>query len=147
MDPQLCDWPGLGPRTASPLATPSTGPVTNLLPAPACFCAGAYKLVVKKDRNYVGFIADGPAAGGEGVDIAIVFRGTITKDEWIQASAACTADPLGGKGVLGRVNRAVRAPQAEGSPPPFAPPPSPHPPSSATHPWRGRSAPARRQMP
>ena len=42
--------------------------------------AGDYKLVVKKDRNYVGFIAEGPEDEDGFVDIAIVFRGTITRE-------------------------------------------------------------------
>jgi hypothetical protein len=54
--------------------------------------SGAYKLVIKEGRNYVGFIAVGPAqpdqpVDSNEVDIAVVFRGTITKDEWIQVGA------------------------------------------------------------
>jgi hypothetical protein len=57
--------------------------------------SGAYKLVIKEGRNYVGFIAQGPAdsskpADSKEVDLAVVFRGTITKDEWLQASASRT---------------------------------------------------------
>lgn len=41
--------------------------------------SGAYKLVVKTARNYVGFIAESqPDVEDRGVDIAIVYRGTIT---------------------------------------------------------------------
>jgi hypothetical protein len=57
--------------------------------------SGAYKLVIKEGRNYVGFIAVGPAQpdqphDSKEVDIAVVFRGTITKDEWIQVGASST---------------------------------------------------------
>ena len=50
--------------------------------------SGAYKLVRtdKKKKNFVGFVAveqDVPAK--RGADVAIVWRGTITHDEWIQA--------------------------------------------------------------
>jgi hypothetical protein len=48
--------------------------------------SGAFKLVVKKGRNYVGFVAEGPPDADGAVDIAVVFRGTITSDEWIQVS-------------------------------------------------------------
>lgn len=50
--------------------------------------SGAYKLVVKEGRNYVGIIAQGPPDADGAVDIAIVFRGTITRDEWIQDAKA-----------------------------------------------------------
>jgi hypothetical protein len=55
--------------------------------------SGAYKLVTKEGRNYVGFIATGPAHADQPddsneVDIAVVFRGTITKDEWFQVSGS-----------------------------------------------------------
>ncbi|KAF6265180.1 hypothetical protein COO60DRAFT_1119417 [Scenedesmus sp. NREL 46B-D3] len=51
--------------------------------------SGAYKLVIKEGRNYVGFIAEGPAGTSQPgddsvVDLAVVFRGTITQDEWLQ---------------------------------------------------------------
>jgi len=50
--------------------------------------SGAYKLVMKTARNYVGFIAEGPPDADGGVDIAIVFRGTITNGEWFQDAKA-----------------------------------------------------------
>jgi hypothetical protein len=49
--------------------------------------SGGYKLIRKEKRNYVGFIAEGPPDEDGGVDIAIVFRGTITNDEWAQVCA------------------------------------------------------------
>jgi hypothetical protein len=57
--------------------------------------SGAYKLVIKEGRNYVGFIAEGPAdaslpADSQEVDIAVVFRGTITNDEWLQVRGSST---------------------------------------------------------
>jgi hypothetical protein len=42
--------------------------------------SGGYKLVVKKARNYVGFIAESEPDANGAVDIAIVFRGTITSE-------------------------------------------------------------------
>jgi hypothetical protein len=55
--------------------------------------SGAYKLVIKEGRNYVGFIAQGPADSAHDehskeVDLAVVFRGTITNDEWLQVRVA-----------------------------------------------------------
>jgi hypothetical protein len=41
--------------------------------------SGAYKLVIQTARKYVGIIAEGkPDPDDGGVDIAIVYRGTIT---------------------------------------------------------------------
>lgn len=69
------------------------GRLSNILSIAVCYCvttqtwqvltrieadSGAYKLVVKKARNYVGFIAEGPPDKTGAVDIAIVFRGTVT---------------------------------------------------------------------
>ena len=49
--------------------------------------SGAYKLVRsdKKKKNFVGFIAvEQGVPAGRGADVAVVWRGTITRDEWIQ---------------------------------------------------------------
>lgn len=40
--------------------------------------------MVKTARNYVGFIGKSPPDENGEVDIAVVFRGTITQDEWVQ---------------------------------------------------------------
>lgn len=47
---------------------------------------GPYKLIDRTGQNYVGYIAKRqvPAADGGGVDVAILYRGTITLDDWIQ---------------------------------------------------------------
>ena len=53
--------------------------------------SGAYKLVRtdKKKKNFVGFVAvEKGAPAGRGADVAVVWRGTITRDEWIQAGLA-----------------------------------------------------------
>lgn len=45
--------------------------------------SGAYHLVVKNGRNYVGYVAQSPPDSDGKVDIAVVFRGTITQDDWV----------------------------------------------------------------
>ena len=53
--------------------------------------SGAYKLVRtdKKRKNFVGYVAveQNPPAG-RGADVAVVWRGTITRDEWIQVGVS-----------------------------------------------------------
>jgi len=66
--------------------------------------SGAYKLVVKKDRNYIGFIAEGPEDADKAVDIAIVFRGTITRDEWVQDAKALKVRWRNGEQVVSPPN-------------------------------------------
>ena len=49
--------------------------------------SGAYKLVRtnKKKKNFVGFVAvEQEVPAKRGADVAIVWRGTISHDEWIQ---------------------------------------------------------------
>jgi len=54
--------------------------------------SGAYKLVIQTARKYVGIIAEGkPDPDDGGVDIAIVYRGTITGSEWFQDFKALKA--------------------------------------------------------
>jgi hypothetical protein len=51
--------------------------------------SGAYKLVVKTARNYVGFIAESqPDPEDKGVDIAIVYRGTITSEPRLRVTGS-----------------------------------------------------------
>ncbi|WIA17727.1 hypothetical protein OEZ85_009243 [Tetradesmus obliquus] len=66
--------------------------------------SGGYKLVIKEGRNYVGFIATGPAhaalpADSSEVDIAVVFRGTITTDEWLQDAKVLQVRWNNGSGI------------------------------------------------
>lgn len=50
--------------------------------------SGAYKLVRRngKGKNFVGYIAVEDVPVGEKADVAIVWRGTITQDEWLQVN-------------------------------------------------------------
>ena len=53
--------------------------------------SGAYKLIrcSTKKKNFVGFIAvERDVPEGRGADVAVVWRGTITRDEWMQARCA-----------------------------------------------------------
>ncbi len=51
--------------------------------------SGAYKLVMNDEgqgKNFVGFVAVEDVPAGHPADEAIVWRGTITKDEWLQVN-------------------------------------------------------------
>ena len=60
--------------------------------------AGAYNIMTRNPlsedkKTFVGYIAHN-AANSDEVDIVVVWRATITKDEWIQVSSTSCISPL-----------------------------------------------------
>jgi hypothetical protein len=75
--------------------------------------SGAYKLVRRngKGKNFVGYIAVEDVPVGEKADVAIVWRGTITQDEWLQVNTraqhmhACSTCSMSGTQLMLHQNR------------------------------------------
>eukprot|EP00850_Spirogloea_muscicola_P008473 SM000045S16218 [mRNA] locus=s45:285021:289060:+ [translate_table: standard] len=63
--------------------------------------SGAYKLVETSNemKNFVGFVAHSDPADNKEVDIAVVWRGTITKGEWLQDIKALMVSWNNGQGI------------------------------------------------
>eukprot|EP00850_Spirogloea_muscicola_P023548 SM000366S13818 [mRNA] locus=s366:61728:70586:+ [translate_table: standard] len=63
--------------------------------------SGAYKLVESSSqvKNFVGFVAHSDPAENKEVDVAVVWRGTITKGEWLQDIKALMVSWNNGQGI------------------------------------------------